>query len=402
MTLLFKPAEVTSAYLKASLTGFAGSGKTKTSATIMIGLVKLMRELRLPAAEKPVYFLDTETGSDWVKKDFDAAGIKLAVAKTRAFSDLVPAVEEAQHNGSGLIVDSATHFWKELCDTYQRAKAQEYRRSTYKLQFQDWGFLKGEWARFTEAYVNSALHIALAGRAAYEYDYFEDDDGKKQLEKTDVKMAAEKDTAYEPSLSILMERHTDMETMKAYRTATILKDRGSVIDGQVFRDPTFEHFMPHIQLLNLGGKHLGVDASRNSALLMPAADKRDDNARQRRIVLDEITTLMTIHFPGQTAKEKTGKLTMMLKHFKACWTEMEEVMPLFDLRAGYESLHQELEGKASRYCPREAQPVPAMNDGIPDFLRREDAAAATPAAEPKTNGHDERGWVSAFLEQDAA
>src|SRR3954471_2366820 len=222
MTLLFKPAEVTSAYLKASLTGFAGSGKTRTSAEIVIGLVKLMQELRLTAAEKPVYFLDTETGSDWVKKLFDTADIKLAVAKTRSFADLVPAITEAQHNGSALIVDSATHFWKELCETYQRAKAQEYRRSTYRLQFQDWGFLKGEWAKFTEIFVNSPLHIVLAGRAAYEYDYFEDDDGKKQLEKTDVKMAAEKDTAYEPSLSILMERHTDMETMKAYRTATVL------------------------------------------------------------------------------------------------------------------------------------------------------------------------------------
>lgn len=371
MSLLFKPAEVTSAYLKASLTGFAGSGKTKTSAIMALGLIKLMRELRLPAADKPVYFLDTETGSDWIKPDFDAAGVKLNVAKTRAFSDLVPAVLEAQANGSVLIGDSATHFWKELCETYQRSKAKEYRKATYRLQFQDWGFLKSEWAKFTEAYVNSPLHIILCGRAAYEYDYFEDDDGKKQLEKTDVKMNAEKDTGYEPSLALLMERHTDMETMKAYRTATVLKDRGAVIDGQVFREPTFENFLPHIKLLNLGGRHFGVDTTRTSAGLVPAADARDNTARQRRIVLDEITTLMTLHFPGQTAKEKTGKLTMMLKHFHACWTEMEEVMPLFDLRAGYECLHQELEGKPSKYGVRPAEPVAiAIDDGIPDFLLR--------------------------------
>jgi hypothetical protein len=286
-----------------------------------------------------------------------------------------------------------------LCETYQRARAKERRAATYRLQLQDWGFLKGEWAVFTEAYVNSALHIILAGRAAYEYDYFEDDDGKKQLEKTDVKMAAEKDTAYEPSLSILMERHTDMETMKAYRTATVLKDRGSVIDGQVFRDPTFDNFLPHIQLLNLGGRHLGVDATRNSALLIPAADKRDDIARQRRIVLDEITTLMTMHFPGQTAKEKTGKLSMMLKHFRACWTEMEEVMPLFDLRAGYESLHQELEGKPSRYGQRASDPEPVMNDGIPEFLQRGKAEQPPVAV---MNGYDERGWVNAYLGADTA
>jgi hypothetical protein len=105
----------------------------------------------------------------------------------------------------------------------------------------------------------------MCGRAAFEYDFFEDDDGRKQLEKTDVRMAAEREAAYETSLSVLMERHTDMETKKAHRTATILKDRGSVIDGQVFRDPTFDCFMPHVRLLNLGGKHMGVDASRIAA-----------------------------------------------------------------------------------------------------------------------------------------
>jgi hypothetical protein len=30
-----------------------------------------------------------------------------------------------------------------------------------------------------------------------------------------------------------------------------------VIDGQQFRDPTFECFMPRVRLLNLGGKHMG-------------------------------------------------------------------------------------------------------------------------------------------------
>jgi hypothetical protein len=63
MTMLFKPAEVTSAYLKPDLTGFTSSGKTKTSAIIATGLVKMMRDLGLTLAGKPVCFIDTETGS---------------------------------------------------------------------------------------------------------------------------------------------------------------------------------------------------------------------------------------------------------------------------------------------------------------------------------------------------
>jgi len=38
----------------------------------------------------------------------------------------------------------------------------------------------------------------------------------------------------------------------------VLKDRSTLLDGKTFRNPTFETFLPHIQLLNLGGKQLGV------------------------------------------------------------------------------------------------------------------------------------------------
>lgn len=390
---LFRDAENTSAFFKAGITGFAGTGKTKTAAIIARGLVKLSRELRLPYADKPVYFYDTETGSDFVKKDFTADGIALRTLKSRAFVDLLTAVREAEVNGSVLIADSVTHPWQELCETFRRSKADRLRQPTYKLQFQDWAYLKAEWAKFTTAFVNSPLHIIICGRAAFEYDFFEDDDGKKQLEKTDVKMAAEKDAGYEPSILMFMERHRDMETMKAYRTATILKDRADVIDGMVFRDPTFENFMPHVRELNLGGEQLGVDTTRTSAQLIPRKDERDDNARKRRIILDDISTLMTLHFPGQTAKEKTGKLQMMLKHFSACWTEMEEVMPLFDLRAGYESLHQELEGKPSKYVnipiTQKVELTHDIKDGIPDFLKRTLPDAPKAVTDPS--------WIEDFV-----
>ena len=42
-------------------------------------------------------------------------------------------------------------------------------------------------------------------------------------------------------------------------------------------------------------------------------------------------------------------------------------MPLFDLRAGYDSLHRELEGVPSRYAAAPAAEA-SRDDGIPDFL----------------------------------
>jgi hypothetical protein len=128
------------------------------------------------------------------------------------------------------------------------------------------------------------------------------------------------------------------------------------------------------------------------------ANVRDTKRVQRKIVLDEIESLMVLHHPGQSAADKKRKIELLRAHFHASWTEMEEVMPLFDLRAGYESLHQELEGKPSRYGVREAQPAPEMNDGIPDFLRRDKPEQPPVVA----NGFDERGWINAYLAGDTA
>src|ERR1700732_2393474 len=116
--LLFQPAENTSAFLKSGFLGFQGSGKSMTASLLAIGLVLHMRKLNIEYASRPVFFLDTETGSDWVKPLFDEMGVALYSSKTRAFSDLIAAINEAQKSASFLITDSISHFWTELCESY--------------------------------------------------------------------------------------------------------------------------------------------------------------------------------------------------------------------------------------------------------------------------------------------
>jgi hypothetical protein len=393
---LFRPAENTSAFLKMGLLGFQGSGKTKTGTKVAIGLVEFMKKKGIPYATKPALFLDTETGSDWVEPDFKAAGIPLLVAKTRTFSDLLAAVKEAEANGSILIVDSISHFWKELCDSYSAQKAKERRLSTYRLQFQDWAYLKGRWGEFTDAFVNSNVHIILCGRAGYEYDYFQDDDGKKNLEKTGVKMKAEGEMGYEPSLLVYMERHQEMDgnsVAGVYRSATVLKDRSTLLDGKEFRDPDFAAFMPHIERLNLGGKQLGVETSRATT---HAIDPRDSRTVQRKIVIDEIGMLMTLHIPGQSAQDKTRKVRLLLDCFNAGWAEIEEVMPLQDLREGFDKLHRELEGKPSKYAALLAGSKEMLDDNLPVAI---EAPANTVPTSPKLDGTgtDWTSWAGKLL-----
>ncbi len=381
MTNLFSKQESTQAYLKAGIMGFAGSGKTYTANEIAMGLIKHAKSLGLPEGERPIFFLDTETGSDYIANRVKESGLDIFTAKTRAFKDLIPAIKEAEKAAGVMIIDSITHFWREFTEAYAK------RKNRTSLQFQDWNFLKTEWGKFTDIYINSSAHIILCGRAGYEYDYFEDDDGKKQLEKTGIKMKAETEMGYEPSLLILMEREMEMETKKVYREAHVLKERFGIIDGRSFKNPTFDNFMPHISALNLGGKQLGIDTSRTSEeMIDPGQDSWPQEKRQREIWCEEIEGLLVKHYPGQGAKEKAEKIAIIEQIFGTrSWTKVanmrseqikegyNKMCDLFLIKTEKEMSEQYISGEALNIekVARRAVPVQKIDD---EFVKDMDTA----------------------------
>lgn len=345
---LFKLSTNTQAYLKCGIMGFAGDGKTYTASEIAIGLVELMRKRKLPEGDKPVMFLDTETGSDWIKPRFDAADIALYTAKTRSFVDLIAAIKEVEKDGSVMIIDSISHFWRQLMSEYAERKGRKR-----GLEFQDWAWLKKEWANFTDLFVNSRCHIIMCGRAGYEYDFFENESGKKELEKTGIKMKAETETGYEPSILILMEKHAETigENKRVWRTATILKDRSTLIDGKTFDNPTFSCFLPHIEFLNLGGEHLGVDTSRDNAELF--ADDGEPRwikeKRQKEIALDEVVEVINKHYPGTSAEAKKAKGDLLEEVFGSRSWERIKTFNFSTVSAARNALWIKLEGQAYQF-----------------------------------------------------
>lgn len=356
---LFAKATNTQAFLKAGLMGFAGDGKTYTATEIAIGLVELMRKRKLQSGNKPVMFLDTETGSDWVKPRFDAANIELMTAKTRAFVDLISAINEAEEHGSVLLIDSISHFWRTLMEEYAQKKNR--RRG---LEFQDWAWLKAEWGRFTDLFVNSHCHIIMCGRAGYEYDFFENENGKKELEKTGIKMKAETETGYEPSILLLMEKHRDLNTGRVWRTAQVMKDRSTKIDGKTFENPTFNDFLPHIEFLNLGGIHVGVDTSRNSSELFAddGEPKWQKEKRMKEIALDEIIEVLNKHHGGTSNDAKKAKADLIEKVFGSRSWERIKTFDFETVSAARNALWMELEGKSYEFV---IPPVKAVENWIP-------------------------------------
>ena len=355
---LFAKSQNTQAFLKAGFMGFAGDGKTFTATAMGVGLVELMRERELETGNKPAFFLDTETGSDWVQPQFEKANVELYTAKTRSFIDLIEAVKEAENNASILLIDSISHFWRDLTESYAERK-----NRTRGLQFQDWAWLKKEWGRFTDLFVNSHCHIIMCGRAGYEYDFFEQDGGKKELQKTGIKMKAETETGYEPSLLVLMEKKRNMETGQVWREGSILKDRANLIDGQTFVNPTFENFRPHIEYLNLGGQHVGVDTSRNSKELVQTDGKPQwqYDKEQKDIALDEIAEVIRKHHGGQSKAEKDARADLLEDVFKTRSWKRLETFTRDQIEEGRNELWVKLEGVGYGISPPDD-----IEDDIPE------------------------------------
>lgn len=358
---LFKPAENKAAFLKMGLLGFGGSGKTYTASLIAIGLYKAAIKKQMPYAERPVYFIDTEGGSDYVVDLFAKHGVPLLVAKSRAFSDLVDAMREAEASGSVMIIDSITHFWTEFQEAYKAKK-----KRTRGLEFQDWAVVKQQWRQgFTEPYLNASLHILMCGRAAWEYDNYTDQSGKRQIERAGVRMSAEKELGFEPSLLVFMEREVDPDTARVVHKAIVMKDRFDVLDGAEMSNPTFKDFAPHIGKLAWGTEHSGVDTSRTSQDMIEP-DQYDRRRTDREIAIDLIGNLLQLHFSA-SKEDKAKRLELLDAAFgTSSMTEIEKRLSLEDLQMGYDRMHLQLEGRPSRYGEHEtAANAPVEEDEIP-------------------------------------
>lgn len=385
---LFQKAEATQAYLKMGIYGNAGSGKTYTASQVAKGLVNHIQE-RVDK-KVPVMFLDTETGSSWIKPLMEEAGIEFMVAQTRAFTDLQQAVKEAEDRNAVLIIDSITHFWTELTLSLAKQRKRKYN----KLEFQDYATLKPMWGKFTEAFLNSKAHIIICGRAGntYEYQDKEDDDGriKKELITTGTKMKAETEMGYEPSLLVEMvaEKSPDRKKKLTVRRAYVLKDRSTLLDGREFIDPGFKVFIPHINRLNIGGDHMSFDASRTSEGLFDGEGRSEwqRTKQQKEIRLDEIHSIISKHYPGRSTEEQKMKSAFLENHFgTVSWKRIEETYTLHQLDSGYESLFRDLE-KKSPYIG---------DDDIPDFVSASShnrlngvIDEATPGKQPLENSEE--------------
>lgn len=344
---MLKKAQNKMAYAKVGIYGPAGSGKTRTAAEIAIGLHKFAN------CTKPVGMFDTEPAASYIIPLFEKAGIEFLVYdESRALSDLMNFMDEAEKECSIVIVDSITHVWRDAQESYlnkvNEGLARRGRKPIYALEFHHWRPIKAAWAEFTDRFLSSKLHMVICGRAGAIYTYQENQEtGKKELITDGSRMATEKELGYEPSLLIEMVRKR--EDGKTINRALIEKDRSDRINGWEIDYPDFEKMRPHFEFLNIGGEHFNSMDQRDSKDLYneEGSDSWTWEQRQRTIYSEEIAELLKKHFPSQSADDKQKRMDWMENIFQTrSWTKVENTDSSV-LKEGLEALRNALEPKST-------------------------------------------------------
>lgn len=341
---LLKPARNKMAFAKVGLYGTAGSGKTRTASEIAIGLHKAI------GSTKPIAAFDTEPAFSFVLPLFEKAGIELLVAdESRALSDLMDFMDEAEKSCNIVIVDSITHVWRDAQESYLRrlnaSRKSQNKKPLYALEFQHWRPIKAAWAEFTDRFLSSKMHVIVCGRAGNVYEYQDKDDGtgKKELISTGTRMATEKELGYEPSL--LIEMLAERGDGKTTNVAVVQKDRADKLNGAEIRMPNYDKLKAHFAALNIGGEHFNSMDQRDSQGMFPDATESgwDMESRQRTIYAEEIAELLKKHHPSQSVDDKQKRMDLIEKHFGTrSWTAVENMhsdtlkLSLFALRADLE------------------------------------------------------------------
>jgi hypothetical protein len=293
--------------------GPQGSGKTMSATQVAIGLSHHFHN------SAPIAFFDTEKGSDFARPIADAEGVKLLRVKSRAFADLLETLKEAESQGAcAFIVDSMTHVWTELMDAFCR------RKKIQRIEFQHWRELKAVWREWVDSMLNTRMHILIAGRAGKEYEYQENESGKKELITTGTKFKAEGEFGYEPDVLVELWNEREEGSKRGshlVHKGIVLKDRAWGLNGKefVWKDRAaykkgdyqlvYKCFEAYFKFLSIGGDHHAIDTDRTSDDMF--GDNGDSSVyvrqRMRQACLEDWDATMELMFPGSTAAMKRNR-----------------------------------------------------------------------------------------------
>lgn len=352
----FSPIGNTKPYFKAAFEGEPGTGKSWSAALVAIGLHKKIK------STKPVVLIDTEKAAKFLVPLFEEHGIQAMVRETHSLADLVTAMKLCAEGYSDvMVIDSITHLWMDFQEAYKRKLNRQV------FQIQDWMAIKADWNKnFSIPLVQSPLHIIATGRVSDRMEQEVDEDGRKEFTKTGVKMQAEKNAAYEFDVLVLMERHEEITRKKreVWRQATVLKGRGNLLDGKVFKNPTYEDFAPAVDAVikDPATARFNV-AERDAGELIRTEEDKRRYVLDRKRWLEEIENYLVSIWPSTGAADRKNKVDALEHAFGTrSWSAIETIRPDI-LEAGYAKVQEFAQQKIAE-AKAELPPEPATEQKV--------------------------------------
>jgi hypothetical protein len=217
---MFEPAKDTAKYLKLSVYGPPGSGKT----FFALGWPK-------PAV------IDLEHGTVPYSDRFE-----FGVEHTKSAASVLKAVEfmaTGKHDFQTLIIDPITLVWEEIQDAYLQSVEDKVnaggRDREIEIQQQDWRKVRRPHKKLMRLLLSIPMHIILIGRQEVKYKVGSDG----SFQDVGVRFGGEKSVPYDTDVLMCM---LAPEDNKGKYLARVEKDRWGALAGQTIEKISYEHF----------------------------------------------------------------------------------------------------------------------------------------------------------------
>lgn len=292
------------AALKVAMFGAPGSGKTFTALLYGEGLAK--------HTGKRIAFVDTEHGTDFYAQEVRERGVHpeafdFDTLYSKSLAEISKAVRALDPNEYGVvIIDSITHLWEAARDGYRGKRTRHG-----GIPINAWSSIKKPYKDLVNYLINAPFHVLLLGRQGL--DMKEDDDtGENKV--VGVKMKAEGETPYEPSLLLHFEAIKHGKRKESTITCFAEKDRSGILTGKLIEWPTFENTLAPILAL-LGDKQAHVDSQDEAAAKDAEAFEEAERAKATGSarLLEQFSARLTLADSADAVKAIGKEITAKLK-----------------------------------------------------------------------------------------
>jgi hypothetical protein len=341
---------MTQSYMKTTIDGVNGSGKSGTSARIAVGIAKEYGD------GAPVLVADSEERWRFYKKTiFDVEKIELVIVPGKTLVDVRKAYDRAAKEKVCVMVkDQLTTPWME--------GVSEFSFENGEMPFERRQQLMNQWRPVIQNFRYTPFHVIACGRLGYFWSKIEDPEtGQKKLEQGDTKFNAGggENFGYEADLELEMRRRKRMlkalfrQKLAVEHICDVVKDAAAgILNGQQFVFPTsigmyklgdykpvLEAFRPYIEFMRTIDAPIASSTSSGSLIVGGRTEWEKDKI-ERRGYVEELDNLLDQCFPGG---EKRSKIDAMLRALSleylngfSSWSRMVDEVETKNLRRNVE------------------------------------------------------------------